>query len=182
MNESTSGVAGLPQARSSRPDADAGEELDGLMGEYECSLVRFARSLLPDADLALDCVQDTFLRAYESLCRGGQVNRQWLFTVAHNRAVDELRHRRWLGPACEDISAPFDGWSETSLLVQEVMDALTRRHREVLYLSAVLGYTSDEIAALLWTSAPAVRERLYRARQEFRRAYGSVHGGCQTKL
>ena len=147
------------------------------MGDYERSLLRFIGSLVRDADLARDCVQDTFLRAYESLCLGRQINRHWLWKVARNRAMDEFRHQRRLQPAGVELAAPpFDTASETSITVRQAMDGLTGRHREVLYLFAVSGFTTDEIADLLGTTGPAVRQRLYRARQEFRRVYGETHG------
>jgi RNA polymerase sigma-70 factor (ECF subfamily) len=162
----------------SRPGSCAEDELCRLMSEHERSLLLFTTSLLRDADLALDCVQDTFLRAYESLGRGRQVNQQWLFTVAYRRAVDEFRRRRRLRSGSEHvIVAPFDGSSETSMTVRQAMDGLTREHREALYLFAVAGFKTDEIAGLLGTTGPAVRQRLYRAREEFRRVYGgSQHG------
>jgi RNA polymerase sigma-70 factor, ECF subfamily len=176
MSEATSTAVALPRTRVSLQQACDEEELRRLMSEYECSLRLFIWSLVRDADLAQDCVQDTFLRAYESLCRGRQVNKQWLLKVAHNRAVDEFRRRRRLQPESDDLAAPpFDTSSETSITVRQAMDGLTRRHREVLYLFAVSGFTTDEIAGLLGTTGPAVRQRLYRARQEFRRVYGETH-------
>ena len=162
---------------NSRPPGFAEEEFRRLMSDHERSLLRYTRSLVRDADLARDCVQDTFLRAYESLCRGRQINRQWLWTVARNRAMDEFRRRRRLWPESRDLPAePFDSSSETSITVRQAMDGLTGRHREVLYLFVVSGFTTDEIAGLLGTTGPAVRQRLYRARQEFRRVYGETHG------
>lgn len=59
---------------------------------YEGSLLRYARRLIGDLDLAHDAVQHTFLK----LCgesKGSIENRlaPWLFAVCRNRAVDHLR-------------------------------------------------------------------------------------------
>lgn len=59
---------------------------------YEQSLLRYARRLVGDVDLAHDAVQHTFLK----LCgesRGALADRlgPWLFAVCRNRAVDHLR-------------------------------------------------------------------------------------------
>jgi RNA polymerase sigma-70 factor (ECF subfamily) len=145
------------------------------MCDYETALIRFTRSLVRDADAALDCVQDTFLRAYESLDRGREINRQWLYTVARNRAIDELRLRRRLQPEGEHPAVPpFDAPSETGLTVQQTLARLPRHYREVLYLFAVAGFKTDEIAVMLGTTGSAVRQRLYRACQEFRRVYAEA--------
>jgi RNA polymerase sigma-70 factor (ECF subfamily) len=171
-------IAAFPRTRAGQTEAGAEDQLGRLMGEHERSLLTYARSLLRDADLALDCVQDTFLRAYESLRRGRQVNKQWLFTVAHNRAVDEFRHRRRLGPECVHFpAASFEEPCETGMAVRQALDRLPLRQREVLYLFAVAGFTTDEIACLLGTTGPAVRQRLYRAREQFRYEYGGSHRG-----
>jgi RNA polymerase sigma-70 factor (ECF subfamily) len=173
MSETMSTVAPFTSTPIGLLDPCADVEFHRLMGEHERSLLRFVRSLLGDADLAGDCVQDTFLRAYESLCRGKQINKQWLWKVARNRAVDEFRQRRRLGPEIDDLTAvPFDASSETHIMIEQAMDRLPRRYREVLYLFAVAGFTTDEIAGLLNTSGTAVRQRLYRAREAFRRVYG----------
>jgi RNA polymerase sigma-70 factor (ECF subfamily) len=172
MSKVVSEAAAFHRTPVCRPEAGLEDALCWLMGEYERSLLQYTRCLLRDADLALDCVQDTFLRAYESLCRGRQVNKRWLFKVAHSRAIDELRRRRRLQSGPEKLMAgSFDGASERSLAVQQAMDELTQQQREVLYLFAVAGFKTDEIAGLLGITGPAVRERLYRARQEFRRRY-----------
>ena len=145
------------------------------MADHERSLLRFTCSLVRDADLARDCVQDTFLRAYESLCHGRQINRQWLWTVARNRAMDEFRRQRRLWPESEALLAEcFDSWTETGITVRQTMERLTRQNREVLYLFAVAGFKTDEIAGLLGTTGPAVRQRLYRARRQFRDLYGEI--------
>jgi RNA polymerase sigma-70 factor (ECF subfamily) len=148
------------------------------MAQHARSLEHFTRSLLRDSEPALDCVQDTFLRAFESLSQGKQVNRPWLFKVAHNRAMDELRRRRRIQPEVVPLASPsFDGSSETKMTVRQAMDRLTPQHRQVLYLFAVAGFKTDEIAGLLGTTGPAIRQRLYRAREEFRSIYGGGANG-----
>jgi RNA polymerase sigma-70 factor (ECF subfamily) len=60
---------------------------------YEAPLLRYARRLLDDCDLAADAVQHAFLK----LCEEPQERLEgrvapWLFRVCRNRAVDQLRH------------------------------------------------------------------------------------------
>jgi len=60
---------------------------------YELPLLRYARRLVDDLDLAADAVQHTFLK----LCEESQDRLDgrvapWLFRVCRNRALDHLRH------------------------------------------------------------------------------------------
>src|SRR5947209_10075241 len=75
-------------------ERDAREELTTLIGQHEVALYRYLVAFTGDREIALDCVQDTFIRAYENLQRGKSVNTQWLFKVGRNRGIDELRRRK----------------------------------------------------------------------------------------
>lgn len=59
---------------------------------YELPLLRYARRLLGDVDLAADAVQHAFVKLCEE--SAGQLEGRvapWLFRVCRNRAVDHLR-------------------------------------------------------------------------------------------
>ncbi|MFM8803454.1 MAG: RNA polymerase sigma factor [Planctomycetia bacterium] len=94
----------------------AGGESHGWVMEavdvYELPLLRYARRILGDVDLAADAVQHAFVK----LCEESQERLEgrvapWLFRVCRNRALDHLRQsgreRSLLGEG--DIAAPIDG-------------------------------------------------------------------------
>jgi RNA polymerase sigma-70 factor (ECF subfamily) len=142
------------------------------MREHERPLYRYLLARVQDPSIASDCVQDTFLRAYENMLQGRPVNKQWVYRVAYNRAVDEFRRRRRLKPEADELeTTPFEGASEQRTAIQEVLNRLAPLDRDALYLFAVAGFKTDEIAELIGTTGAAVRQRLYRAREEFRRLY-----------
>lgn len=59
---------------------------------HELPLVRYARRLLGDADLAADAVQHAFVQLCgESQATAGENPAPWLFRVCRNRALDHLR-------------------------------------------------------------------------------------------
>jgi RNA polymerase sigma factor (sigma-70 family) len=157
--------------------ASVGQEhnsrLESLISEFERPLYSFVLSIARDSDVALDCVQDTFLRAYEALKRGKSINSAWLYTVARNRSMDEFRRKRWIHADPDALdSVPVYHSSDESVVVQAVLDRMNSMDREVLYLFVVAGFKTDEIGVIMGMNGTAIRQRLYRARERFRALYG----------
>jgi RNA polymerase sigma-70 factor, ECF subfamily len=149
------------------------DQLIELMGQFERPIYNFLLTLLHDADVALDCAQDTFLRAYENLRKGRSVNAPWLYKVARNRAMDEFRRKKRIEPESEKLEMiPVYERTDCVLAVQSVMAQLSSSDREVLYLFDVAGFKTDEIGAMLGVRGTAIRQRLSRARERFRLLYG----------
>ncbi len=154
---------------------DISDQIVDLMNRYEQPLCNFLLVMLADQDLALECAQETFVRAYENLRRGKPVNAQWLYKVARNRAVDELRHRQRV-QAKPDV-LDYLPWahetiSEEQAAVRRVLEQMLPEDREVLYLHVFDRFKTAEIAHLLGIGAGATRMRLHRARQHFRQLWG----------
>src|SRR2546430_10126439 len=103
------------------------------MNEYERPIYTFLLTLVRDADVALDCTQDAFLRAYQNLAKGKPVNASWLYTVARNRAMDEFRRRKRVEPDLEALEQQsVEHATDTVLAVQAVFRQLSPPDREVL--------------------------------------------------
>src|SRR5689334_8268679 len=79
----------------------AGEQkaFEPLIRRYEGPLFNFMCHFLGSYDLACDILQDVFLKLYISLptLRTDQSLQPWLFQVARNRCLDELRRKH---PVC----------------------------------------------------------------------------------
>jgi len=158
-------------AEAARPD----EQLTLLMVRHERALYNYAVTLLRDEDVARDCVQDTFVRAYDHLCTGRSINRNWLFTVSRNRAMDEFRRRRRVEPKLDRLeNTPVLQSLESAIDLQRIFDELSTTDREVLFLHAVAGFRTEEIGEMLRLRGSAVRQRLYRAREHFRQLYSEA--------
>jgi RNA polymerase sigma-70 factor, ECF subfamily len=152
----------------------AEDELIQLMRDFERSIYSFLFTLLRDEQLALDSVQDTFLRAFENLQRGKPVNTAWLYKVARNRAMDEFRRSKRMSPDADALEhVPVDRPTDTIMAVQHILDLLSPMDREVLYLFDIAGFKTDEIGKLLGVRGSAIRQRLTRARERFRSLYGA---------
>jgi RNA polymerase sigma-70 factor (ECF subfamily) len=148
------------------------DAITALIHTHEAPLYRFLVALTANREIALDCVQDTFIRAYEHLQRGKRVNTQWLYKVARNRAIDELRRHRRETPDNEALSRiGLPATDEDMAGLRAAFAALAPPDRAILALSAVEGLSGDEIALRLGIRHGAVRTRLHRARERFRRLY-----------
>lgn len=149
---------------------DAESALLSHIHAHERPIIRYLQVLLSDDDLALDCAQDTFLRAYDHLRRGRQLSSAWLYAVARNRAMDEFRRRKRLRHDEEELERiPADGEQDAhDAAVRRVMAAMRTEDREILYLHTVDRFTTEEIAGMLGIRPGAARMRLMRARDRFR--------------
>jgi len=163
---------GDPLTRAEAPE----EKIVSLLSRYEAPLANYLRILLHDDDLVVDCAQDTFLRAYENLRIGRDVNAQWLYKVARNRAIDTLRlHQRVRSQheILENTAAQYRGESDRSKAARRSLDQLSPDDREILYLFLIDKFSTTQIAAMLGIRPGAVRVRLSRARERFRAAVRS---------
>jgi RNA polymerase sigma-70 factor (ECF subfamily) len=125
-----------------------------------------------------EIVQETFLRLYRHLHPGGREDnlRGWVFRVAHNISINELKSRRFLVLSGSEQWAELNTSSidpapgpEERLLRKERMvrahaaiSALSEQQKQCLYLRAE-GFRYREIADILGVTISTVAEFLRRA-------------------
>lgn len=149
------------------------DQLTSLMDRFEAPLYKFLMALVGSHDVAQDCTQDTFMRAYENLRKGKPVTAAWLYTVARNRAMDTFRRRKRERPDQAELErVPTSGGTD-AVALRDAFAHLPPDDRTVLYLLAVEGLHPGEIATVLGINANAVRMRIFRARQRLKLAYGA---------
>lgn len=77
--------------------ANAGSQqaFEVLIQRYDAALFRFVYAFLGDYDRACDVWQQVLIQLYLSLptIQKGRSLKPWLFQVAHNRCIDELRRK-----------------------------------------------------------------------------------------
>ncbi len=156
------------------------ESIERLYQTMYSSVVRFLYRKVWDADRAEDLAQEVFIRA---LAHRPEKPRAWIFAVAANLARDEaraaVRRKKHLTLLSNDPVAlsrpprPADErveHEEQMARVQDALDALSERDREVLLLwDGGLSYT--EIAQRTGLAVGAVGTTLARARKRLVDAY-----------
>jgi RNA polymerase sigma-70 factor, ECF subfamily len=147
--------------------------LEQLLTPHERALYALCRGMLHHADDAEDAVQESFLRALRALprFRGDAAFRTWLFRIAVNVCLEWKRAR----PATEvwdeeDAAAVPDTASPEAAVLQnlrvtEALSTLLPRHRAILLLKELEGWSVAEIGAAMGWSVRRVQNELYRARR-----------------
>jgi RNA polymerase sigma-70 factor (ECF subfamily) len=169
----------VDSARAGNVDA-----FDAIMLHYEGRLLRFLTGAVGDAETARELCQDTFLAAYEALPRTSGVLRlsAWLHTIALNRARSYHRRRRlrsFLPFEEEHHSAPVGDAQEaiaTHEGVRRVLERMPVKYAHVLLLQTASGLSCREISDIVGCSEGAVKVRLMRARESFKRLYAEEEG------
>jgi RNA polymerase sigma-70 factor, ECF subfamily len=147
-----------------------------IVHAYEGPVFNYVLRMVGDRALAEDLGQEIFLRIYQGLpgfslrCRFTT----WLFQVAKNRVLDELRARERKPqsvvriddiPPLEVIDAPPER-VETIDAVWRAVAALNADLKMALLLRDVVGLSYTEIADTLEITLATVKWRIFKAREE----------------
>jgi RNA polymerase sigma-70 factor, ECF subfamily len=169
-----------PLPRNAARPADEAGAFDALYRRAFPRVYAYAASLLRDRAAAEDVTALAFERAYRRRHRyrasRGTAD-AWLFGIARNAALDELRRRR-RGAALHgdvpeaDAPAPEDlaGAALRREVVRRALDGLDPRERELVALKFAGGLGNAEIARVLGISESAAGTRLHRTIEKLRKA------------
>ncbi len=143
-----------------------------IFSDYHQPLYRYCLAIVGDRQDAEDALQETMIKVLRSL-PGEQREialRPWLYRIAHNEAIDQLRRRRKTALLEDAEPAPGGGLAEQvearERLRQLIADlsALPERQRGALLMREAAGLDFDEIGAALETTPAVARQTLYEAR------------------
>jgi RNA polymerase sigma-70 factor, ECF subfamily len=168
----------LASAREAPREADLA--FDRLYKSSRDDVYAYVASLVRDAAAAEDVTATAFERAYRKRSRFDPSRgepRAWLFGIARNAALDELRRRgRQAELAAEpaDLAGvPADEGAEASerrLAVSAALARLEPRERELIALKFFAGLGNTEIAAVVGIGESNAGTRLHRAMTKLREA------------
>jgi len=173
----------IDRARSG--DARAFED---LARREERALYRHALRIVGTTSDAEDIVQDALFSAWRSIASfQGTSFRAWLFRIATNRALDQLRSRKrrpelpldppdddevtWAEPVAPGPDlAQIAGDREALAAVEAALEALPAEQRTALLLRDVEGFAYEEIAVITSVEIGTVKSRIHRGRLAVRNA------------
>jgi RNA polymerase sigma-70 factor (ECF subfamily) len=165
------------------------EAFTELVNRYEGNIYRLARHITQNPEDAEDVLQETFLKAYEHIgdFQGNSRFYTWLVRIAVNQALMKLRKRK--SDASVSLDDPYDTGEENLVreiavwepnpeqtysqeemraILEKAVDSLPPTFRAVFALRDIEELSTEETAAILNLSIPAVKSRLLRARLRLR--------------
>jgi RNA polymerase sigma-70 factor, ECF subfamily len=171
-------IAVLPTRHD--PEA-AWERFEALYRSSRDDVYAYVATLLRDRAAAEDVTALAFERAYRrrrSFDRRRGEERAWLFGIARNAALDELRRRRRVAQLAGDPPGPDDeptisDGADVALkrtAVRAALAGLSAREREIVGLKFHAGMSNLEIAQLLGVSESNAGTLLYRTLEKLRKA------------
>jgi RNA polymerase sigma-70 factor (ECF subfamily) len=164
------------------PPAAADEALiRALYADHGGALLAYVTRLTGDRAAAEDVVQETLVRAWRNqgvLTNGRGSVRGWLFTVARNIVIDQVRAKAArpteVAAPTETLSVEGDPAQQVvdSIVVLEALEGLSQEHRRVIEEIYFRGRTVAEVAQALDIPAGTVKSRSYYALRALRDKLG----------
>lgn len=168
-----------PLRNSAAGDSSA-ERFEDLYRRTSRRVYAYVASILRDRSAAEEVTAQTFERAFRKRAsfrpRRGSTE-AWLFGIARNAALDELRRRRRRAAREVDVEDPWLAGPEVEIedeerraAVRAALATLDPRERDLLALKFAAGLQNVEIARVLGVSATSAGTRLHRAIEKLREA------------
>ena len=167
-----------------------------LVSRYQDKLVNYVNRLIHDYDMAVDLAQEAFVRVYRNAnrYRGEYQFSTWLYRIATNLAIDEIRRRKRKGrfffynvtgrfqegdgtfplPDLGDSPERSLVRSEKLERLQRAIDSLPQKYRLAFILKEVQELSYQEISTILKISLGTVKSRVYRAKMLLRQKLSGV--------
>lgn len=165
------GASSDSDVAAGRDSANDEDLARALHAEYSRPIRWYVQHLVSgDSQLAEDIVQETLLRAWQHPgAISGPGAQRWLFTVAHNLAMDVHRARRARPPEApeyeltdragpDQLDRALESWQ-----VADAMATLSPKHRQVLVEVFYKGKSVAEAAEYLGVPQGTVQSRTYYA-------------------
>ena len=164
------------------------EKQEAFLELYEpCreSLVRFARAIVRNREDALDLVQETTLKAFDSFekLKNPKAFTSYLFTIASRLNQRNSSRRKWFRSfsSYDEDQSPEENLKSAESApdanhdieaLHMALDQLPAKQKEAVSLFEISGLSIKEIRDIQGGSIPGVKSRILRGRQALARILG----------
>lgn len=151
------------------------EDFESFFRLFYSDLCNFVYAFVKDRDEAKDIVQSVFIKVWEQKNFWDDFNsaKTYLYKSVRNEALNYKKHQRVKQEAYAEVKLRFSEWarsykSDTTEdrkieIIQEGVETLPGRCREIFKLSRESGLTYNEIAGVLGISEKTVETQMGRA-------------------
>jgi RNA polymerase sigma-70 factor (ECF subfamily) len=168
-------------------EANAESFLAELFRRHQTKVAAWCYQITGDVNSAADLAQEVFFKAFQGLqsFRKGSKFTTWLYSIARNRCLDELRSRkRRVEEASEAVTEDLGDWrtdavdsafeqrQAADLMRQFVRESLDETESKVMILHYVEELPLDSINRLLGlTNTSGAKAYIVSARRKLKRAH-----------
>ena len=156
-----------------------------LINKYEKMIYNLAYRIFNNYSDAEDITQEVFLKVYRNIqkCRGKESIKTWVYTIAYNTCIDEVRKRKGKINISLDMTldsgdgdykfefASKELTPENKLInkeeikeIENAINKLKEEHKTLIFLRDIKGLTYNEISEIMDINIGTVKSKLNRAR------------------
>jgi len=163
-----------------------------LIERLQQPITGYLHRLVGDREVALDLAQDTFVQVYKKIDKTSEdlsVD-AWIYRIATNyglRYLNRKRLKQFVQLGSREnfdeslaVAGPEDQ-TETRILVHQALEKMKPKDAAVLQLHYGDGFTYEEIGQVVGMSSEAVRKRVVRSVEKFRKVYEEKQSPCEDE-
>ena len=163
-----------------------------LIDRLQHPITGYLHRLVGDREVALDLAQDTFVQVYKEIDKtsGELALDAWIYRIATNYGLRYLNRKRLRQFVQLESRENFDeslavagpeNQTETRILIEQALGTMKPKDAAVLQLHYGDGFTYEEIGQIMEMSSEAVRKRVARGVEKFRRVYGKKISSARSQ-
>jgi len=143
-----------------------------LVERWHNKMIMYIDCHINDKESAKDLAQDCWIAILKGLNRLKKPKNfgAWVLSIAHKKAMDYLRRRKKLESVVTTVSKESqtdESYSDYKELVK-AMKTLSIKHRNVLKLFYLQGFSLDEIVTITGNTKGTVKSQLFYARNNLK--------------
>ena len=164
------------------------EAFEKLVNVYQSKVYNLAYKMFGNPEDASDLAQEALIKIYRNISTFKEESQfsTWIYRIAYNLYVDELRKRKKVD--VQSIDEQYDDSSESKItiidnrptpeqslenkekteIIHNAIDKLSAEHKSAIILRDIDGHTYDEIAIIQSCSLGTVKSRINRARSQLK--------------
>lgn len=154
-------------------------EFEIFFRKWYMPLGMYAMRIVGDADDAEDLVENTFVKAWQAIHDGRDLDnfRSYMYLLVRNECIDFLRKKKNLADISEipDVEEETIDTSERDARIWKAMDELPEKCREIFLMSKCDGLSNEEIAEELDISIKTVKNQMTKAYSRLRESLSTGH-------
>lgn len=156
-----------------------------IIDKYEKMVYNLAYRIFNNTSDAEDMTQEIFIKIYKNIykCEGKQSIKAWVYTIAYNTCIDEVRKRKGKNNISLDmeiegeensfsLNIPSNEYTPESALlekeglleIEQAINSLNEVNKTLIFLRDIKGLSYNEISEIMQLNIGTVKSRLNRAR------------------